>query len=126
MAINYLDNSPLNTIWNGVEFWNHAPVLMDQQGGVKVLDDRDVMQLRYVAAMLCAGNDDSDNNIVDSMETVEGGASIQGDYLYLNNFDGYCLTDEYTLDCLYINSNNRVCALTVNRDTDALNYWLIY
>ena len=120
----FIDNSELQYIWNGKEFWNHEPIQIEKEE-IRELDDHDVMILRYVAIELLAGNEDDEVN-EDSMEGIENTSSICDNRLYVGDFEGIWMDDNITLQYFYMHKNNRICAATYDNEKDDFQYWLIY
>ena len=114
----------IDNIWNGLEFWNDAPRQIERED-IRPLNSLDIMALRYAAMELLAGNDDPDIDI-DNRDGIEKAASICDNRLYVGDFDGYMLTDEYSIQYFYMHKDNRVCVATYNETTDEFQYWLVY
>lgn len=120
----FIENSKLQHIWNGKEFWNHEPIQIEKEE-IRELKDHDVMILRYAAMMLLAGNEDNEVN-EDSMEGIEESSAICDDRLYVGDFEGIWMDDNITLQYFYMHKNNRICAATYDSEKDDFQYWLIY
>lgn len=125
MIINYIDReaNPLQPIWGEMEIEGRAPIQADREA-LRPLDmGREWMILRYVAMELLSSAGDY------TRDEIEEAAAICDEALNLNNFEGYELAEGYTIDALYFNVNNRVCARvlhTTDEGGEEWSYWVIY
>ena len=117
-------NTGIEGIWGCLEFWNNSPRQIEKEE-IKPLSSLDIMTLRYAAMELLAGNDETEYNI-DNRDGIENAASICDNRLYVGDFEGYYLTEDYTLQYFYMHKDNRVCCATYNEQTDDFQYWLVY
>lgn len=113
----------LDHIWGDCEFWNNTPRQIEKEG-IKEPTSLDVMALRYAAMELLA--DDGEEDIFGTMNEVENASAICDNRLYVGNFDGYWLGDDYKLSYFYMHKDGRVRAATYNEETDDFQYWLVY
>lgn len=116
-------NTGLDHIWGSYEFWNNSPRQIESED-LRKLSSLDIMSLRYAAMELLA--DDGEDDMIGTMNEVENAAAICDDRLYVGDFEGYYLDDDHTLQYLYMNTDNRVCAATYSEQEDDFQYWLVY
>lgn len=125
MYLNFIEReeNPIQYIWGDMEIENRAPIQVDREDLRPMDNGREWMILRYVAMELLSSAGEY------TRDEIEEAAAICDNALNLNDFEGYGIADGYTLDALYFNSYNRICARVLHTDDEGReewSYWIVY
>lgn len=109
-----------------LSIWGISPRQIEAEERVELKKDSWIMQLRYAAMEFCSSCFLMYEDTQLQRDKIEDAASVCGDCLYLNNFEGYRLAEHLTLSYLYLNEDERMCAALYNELEDDYTYWVIY
>lgn len=117
---------PNTTFPASLNIWGITPRQLEDEERQELKKNSHIMQLRYAAMELCSSEFLVWEDCKLCRDEIEDHASVCNDGLYLNDFEGYRLTENITLHYLYMNTDNRMCAALYDEETDDYTYWLIY
>lgn len=109
-----------------LNLWGIAPRQIEAEERQELKKDSHIMQLRYAAMELCSSEFLIWEDCQLCRDEIEDHASVCGDALYLNDFEGYRLGESLTLHYLYMNTDDRMCAALHDEEADDYTYWCIY
>lgn len=84
----------------------------------KELKGEDYLKLYGALSIMCLHNLELLEEYGMAMQNIIDDAAIQSDELYLNNFEGYDVTERLNLKSLYLNENDCVIASVYDKKLD--------